>query len=74
MIFCERLKELRIQSPYTQKQLAKMLGVTEVAYQLYEYGKHTPNLEKIFRLAMIFDVTLDDLLCFEDYKRAHSEE
>lgn len=74
MFFHERLKELRIQSPYTQRQLANMLGIAETAYQLYEYGKRTPNLEKIFRLAMIFDVTLDDLLCFEDYKRAHSEE
>ena len=70
MFFHERLKELRKQSPYTQKQLANMLDMEPNAYQLYEYGKREPNISKLLRLAVIFDVSLDDLLCLEDFKKS----
>ncbi len=73
MVFHERLRELRAESPYTQKQLAKMLGVVETAYQMYEYGTRAPNIEKLLQLAVIFDVSLDDLLCLEDYRRSLAE-
>lgn len=69
MFFHERLKELRKSSPYTQKQIAGMLGIEPNAYQLYEYGKREPNIEKLLTLATIFDVSLDDLLCLEDFKK-----
>lgn len=71
MFFHERLKEIRKASPYTQKQVASMLGIEPNAYQLYEYGKREPSIEKLLKLAVIFDVSLDDLLCLEDFKKEH---
>lgn len=70
MIFSERLKQLRKQSPYTQKQLAEILGMEPNAYQLYEYGKREPSIAKLLLLAVTFNVSLDDLLCLEDFKKS----
>jgi len=73
MKFNERLKELRITSPYTQKQLAEMLGISEVAYQNYEYGKREPRLKSLIALADIFHVTLDYLVG-RDFPEVSSDE
>lgn len=71
MFFNERLKELRKQSPYTQKQIAEILGMAPNAYQLYEYGKREPNISKLLQLAILFNVSLDDLLCLNDFKKSY---
>ena len=73
MFFNERLKELRKQSPYTQKQLAEILGMEPNAYQLYEYGKREPSISKLLKLAVTLDVSLDDLLCLDDFKKSLEE-
>lgn len=73
MFFPERLKELRKESSYTQKQLAEILGMEPNAYQLYEYGKREPNISKLLHLAVIFNVSLDDLLCLDDFKKSLEE-
>lgn len=63
MKFNQRLKELRINSPHQQKEIAEMLGIAVITFQQYESGKREPNIEKLIALANIFDVTLDYLLC-----------
>lgn len=73
MFFHEKLREVRKCSPYTQKQLAEILGIETNAYQMYEYGKREPNIAKLLRLAVIFNVSLDDLLCLEDFKKSLEE-
>jgi len=66
MEFKTRLKELRKNSPYTQKDIAGKLGISVSAYQYYESGKNEPNIENLKRLANLFDVTLDYLTCRVD--------
>lgn len=61
MEFKTRLKELRKESPYTQKDIAEKLGISVSAYQYYEAGKNEPNIEKLKILADMFNVTLDYL-------------
>ena len=39
MSFPDRLKELREEKKLTQEELAKIVGLTLRAYQLYEYGE-----------------------------------
>ncbi len=60
-IFSNRLKEIRKERNFTQKNVADHLGIAERAYQNYEYGKREPNLETLIKLANYFDVTLDFL-------------
>ena len=46
----------------TQKDLGKILGVSDGAVANYENGKREPNLETVLRLADLFGVTTDWLL------------
>jgi len=40
----------------TQRQVAAALGITEQAYQKYEYGKSAPDAKKMLKLYKIFGV------------------
>lgn len=72
MKFNERLRELRIQSPMKQTEIAKKLGISTITLRQYEQGTREPNIEKILALSVIFNVSLDDLLCLEDFKTSFS--
>ena len=72
MKFHERLRQLRIQSNIKQKEIADNLGVSTVTIRQYEQGTREPNIEKILKLALLFNVSLDDLLCLEDFRSSPS--
>ncbi len=57
-----RIKELRKQHKWTQKELAAKLDMHFAQLNKYEGGLHAPPLEKIVELAEIFDTTVDYLL------------
>ena len=61
-IFSERLKELRKASNLTQAELAKKVSVSQQAVGLWESGKSMPHGEALNKLAVLFSVTMDDLL------------
>ena len=46
----------------TQKELAKILYVTDSTISHYEQGINVPTTEMVIKLAKIFDVTTDYLL------------
>ncbi|XMB67078.1 helix-turn-helix transcriptional regulator [Mycoplasmatota bacterium zrk1] len=53
----ERLKHLRKSRNYTQRQIAKKLGMTHSGYSKYERGERDPGLEVIENLAVIYSIT-----------------
>lgn len=57
-----RIKELRKQFGYTQKQLAEMLETTQQTVGRWEAGKAEPNLAALRDIALIFGVSVDTLL------------
>ncbi len=67
MYFSERLRTLRKQSPLTQKDIAAKIGVSPRTFQQYELGKIEPNIEKLILLSQIFHVTVDFLICRDEY-------
>ena len=67
------LKHAREVQNMTQSQVASLLGITSAAYQNYEYGKREPNISKLLQLAVTFNVSLDDLLCLDDFKKSLEE-
>lgn len=69
MTFAERLKITRKKCKLTQKEVAKALDITEGAYCSYEKGKREPNLEKLVKLAKLFDVSTDFLLNVNKYNK-----
>ncbi|MDY7037192.1 MAG: helix-turn-helix transcriptional regulator [Thermodesulfobacteriota bacterium] len=60
--FGRRIKDLRKQKGWTQKELAAKIDVRFAQLNKYECGLHVPPLEKIIQLAETFDITVDYLL------------
>ena len=65
MDFGTRLKELRLKTGLTQKQLASQIGVTKSVISFYELRERAPSPEILIKLASVFHVTTDFLLCIE---------
>jgi transcriptional regulator with XRE-family HTH domain len=63
--FGARIKGLRNQKKWTQKDLATKLGVQFSQVNKYECGMHIPPAEKLVHLAELFDTTVDYLLTGE---------
>lgn len=57
-----QFKKIRTEKGLTQKQVADGIGITEQAYQRYEYGKTVPSALVLVSLADYFDVSLDYLV------------
>jgi len=60
--FAERLKQLRLQHGLTQKELAKVMGVSSSAVGMWEIGRNEPDYKTLKRLADFFKVSIDYLL------------
>jgi transcriptional regulator with XRE-family HTH domain len=57
-----RVKELRTAAGMTQKALADQLGVTVPTVSKWELGQRTPELERVFRMTMIFGVPIEEIV------------
>lgn len=62
MTFHDRLKHYRNQNELTQKFVAETIGVSLRGYQQYEQGKYEPNIEKLVKLADLFNISVDELI------------
>ncbi len=49
----------------TQQQLAEKVGVTRQTIIAMEKGRYSPSLELAFRIALAFDVPLDEVFSYE---------
>lgn len=56
------IKAIRETKNLTQKDCADLLGITIRAWQTYEQGVSEPKQELLFKIADMFDVSLDYLL------------
>ena len=65
-VFAERLKDLRIDKGLTQNELAKNLGFTHTAINLWENKKRVPNFDAVIMIAQYFGVSTDYLAGLED--------
>ena len=61
-VFGARLKQARSLKGISQQKAANEFGMTKVGYQNYEYGRRSPTLEMLSRLADYFNVSVDYLL------------
>ena len=49
----------------TQQQLAEKVGVTRQTIIAMEKGKYSPSLELAFRIALVFDVPLEEVFSYD---------
>ncbi len=59
----DRLKELREEKEFTQEELGKFLNVSRQTISGYESGAIEPSIANLVKIANIFNVSLDYLLC-----------
>lgn len=62
-----KIRELRISSKLSQKELASMLGIPANTLCQWETGKREPDYEMLKKIAERFSVTTDYLLGFEEH-------
>ena len=56
-----RLRVLRAEKGWTQAELAGRLDVSRQAVNAIENGKHDPSLSLAFRIAHLFDLTVEQI-------------
>lgn len=59
--FAKNIKNERLARHMTQKHVAESLGISTQSYQAYESGIAMPTAENLVKLAVFFDLSLDDL-------------
>lgn len=67
----ERLKEIREDKGYTQKDIAKVLNTTQQQYSKYELGIQIIPLEKINILANLYQTSIDYLIGRTDVRKPY---
>lgn len=66
-IIGERLVELRKERGFSQKEVAKMLGIDRSNYSKYELGKLEVNPAMIRKLTELYNVSADYIIGIKDY-------
>ena len=57
----KQLKSLRTENNYTQAELAKKLHLTPKAISFYENNQREPDIDTLYKIAEIFNVSIDYL-------------
>jgi transcriptional regulator with XRE-family HTH domain len=57
----KNIRKLRTANGWTQTELAQKLGVTQKVITTYENNQRVPTLDKLKKLAVIFDTSMDKL-------------
>ena len=68
MAVYERIRNLREDKDWTQKQVAEMLHTSRTSYCAYENGVTEIGLEQLIRLSELYGTSVDYLLGLTDEK------
>ena len=60
-----RIKEFRARYDLTQKELAQKVGVRRETIVFLEKGKYNPSLKLAYRIAQIFETSIEEIFIFE---------
>ena len=63
--FADKLKELRKENEWTQKELADRLQITRASVASWETNRAEPSLTDLCRIAALFDESTDYLLGYD---------
>lgn len=65
-VFCERLRELRLERKLSIIKLGEILGVNNSTISRWENGIMLPNIAQLYNIAKFFEVSADYLIGLED--------
>ena len=66
-----RLRNLREDNDLTQKDLSKILNISQVAYSYYELNKRSIPLELLSKIADFYNTSVDYLLFRTDIQKPY---
>ena len=64
-----KLKEFRQAYQLTQQQLAELVYVSQRTIISLEKGQYKPSILLAYRLALLFNTSMEELFCLEENKR-----
>lgn len=67
----QRLKDLREDNDLKQEAIAQMLEMTRQQYQLYESGKRQIPFDKVIKLAVYYNISIDYIAGLTNDKRKY---
>ena len=67
------LREMRAARGMTQQQLADAVGVSSSTIISIEKWQYNPSLMLAYRMARVFDVSVEELCCLEENMRMEDE-
>lgn len=70
-MFHKRLNSIRKAKGFTALEMANLLNLELRSYRMYESADRMPSLDTVVRIADILDVSLDYLLCRDEFLKAH---
>ncbi len=66
MSWSNKMRELRFEmGEMTQRELAERVGVSRQTINAIETNKHAPALELAFRIADVFETSVEDVFVFD---------
>jgi len=73
MDFGGKLNKARKNCGYTAQEMADLLGIGLRSYRAYESGDREPHFDNLVKIADYLDVSLDYLLCRDDFLSKHAD-
>lgn len=61
-LFGKNLKTMRLERSLSQMQLAKQIDVSQQCISEWENSKIEPTLSSLWKLADVFDISIDELV------------
>ncbi|MCK9306491.1 MAG: helix-turn-helix transcriptional regulator [Methanoculleus sp.] len=61
-----KIKVFRAMHDMTQEDLARRVKVTRRTINSIERGKYNPSIEVAYKIAKTFNVTIEEVFCFEE--------
>ena len=61
-----RIEEIRKAKGIRQEEFARSMGVSRQTISSLENGRYNPSILLAYKIAKYFDMTIEEVFCFED--------
>ena len=68
-----KVRELRLAKGLTQQQLADLVHVSNRTIISIEKEQYSPSLMLAYRIALVFDTSIEELCCLAENKKQEDE-
>ncbi len=66
-----KLLEFRTEKELSQRQMSKIMNISQGTYNNWENAKTQPSIEQLIALAKFFGVTIDELVGFSESEQTN---